>query len=66
MKNISAAVSKYMTISECSSYFGISKYQIRRWIADGKVSYVFIGNRYRIEVETLSAMIQKCTELKGG
>ena len=57
MKDSFGVVSKFMTISDCSHYFGISKYQIRKWINEGKLSHTFVGNRYLVETQALEALI---------
>lgn len=48
---------KFMTITEASEFFGVSKYQLRSWIKSGCIAHTFIGNRYIIETESLQGLL---------
>lgn len=48
---------KFMTVTEASDFFGVSKYQLRLWIKGGCIAHTFVGNRYIIEVESLQRLL---------
>lgn len=56
-------VPKFMTITEASEYFGVSKYQIRQWIKSNCIKFTFVGNRHIVEVESINDLLY--SELKG-
>lgn len=44
------SVPQFMTITDASTYFGVSKYFLRKGIKCGDIAHTVIGNRYFIDV----------------
>ncbi|MCD7957881.1 MAG: helix-turn-helix domain-containing protein [Lachnospiraceae bacterium] len=42
-------IPKYMSITDTSAYFGVSKYFLRKGIRNGTIAHAFVGNRYMID-----------------
>ncbi len=59
------AVPQFMTITEASEYFGVSKYFLRKGIREGSIAHTLLGNKYKIDVEALQRQmdysVKACT-----
>ena len=53
-----------LSVSEAARLFGVSQRTIRRAIADGKVNYVVVQGRYKINFESLLRWSQDSTTVR--
>jgi len=53
-----------LSVSEAAKLFGISTQTIRRAIAEGKLHYVVVHNRYKISFESLVKWSQSATRVR--
>lgn len=53
-----------LSVSEAARLFGVSPRTVRRAIADGKVSYVVVQGRYKINFESLLKWSQETTTVR--
>lgn len=52
---------KYMSLTDCSTYFGVSKYWLRRCIKEGRLIPIKTGNAFMVEVSALEALLSSST-----
>lgn len=57
MKRNVGQLPRFMSITDGSTCFGVSRYQIRKWIKSGRLRSTFVGNRFLVETEDLEALI---------
>ncbi len=48
---------KYMSLTDCCTYFGVSKYWLRRCIKEGRLIPIMMGNAFMIEVSALEILL---------
>jgi len=48
----------YMTLTEAAHAIGVSNYTIARWIQQGKLPYVWVGGRRRVDSATVQQLAQ--------
>lgn len=53
-----------VSVSEAARLFGVSMQTVRRAIAEKEVVYVVVGNRYKINFESLVTWSQRSTTVK--
>ncbi|MFH1789999.1 MAG: helix-turn-helix domain-containing protein [bacterium] len=53
-----------VSVSEAARLFGITNQTIRRGIASGDITYVVVGDRYKINFESLVKWSQKKTTIR--
>lgn len=53
-----------VSVSEAARLFGVSMQTVRRAIADKDVVYVVVGNRYKINFESLVTWSQRSTTVR--
>ncbi len=52
---------KYMSLTDCCTYFGVSKYWLRRCIKEGRLIPIKMGNAFMIEVSALESLLSSST-----
>lgn len=52
---------KYLTVDEVSEYLRVSPRTIHRWLKQGRIKALRVGNTSRIALEDLNAFIQSNT-----
>ncbi len=45
-----ATLPQFMTITDASAYFGVSKYFLRTGVKSGQIAHTVLGNKYMIDV----------------
>lgn len=53
-----------VSVSEAARLFGVSMQTVRRAIAEKQVVYVVVGNRYKINFESLVSWSQRSTTVR--
>ena len=53
-----------LSVSEAARLFGISQRTVRRAIAEGKITYVVVQGRYKINFESLLKWSQETTTIR--
>ena len=48
---------KYMSLTDCCTYYGVSKYWLRRCIKDGRLIPTTMGNAFMIETAALEELL---------
>lgn len=48
---------RFYTVSEISKMLSVSKRSIQRWIKEGEIKAIFVGNKYIIEEAELKAFL---------
>lgn len=56
---MSSVHDKMMSTQELADYIGVTIYAVRKWIREGKISYVKINNTVRFERSEVDAFIAR-------
>ena len=48
---------KYMSLTDCCTYYGLSKYWLRRCIKDGRLTPITMGNAFMIKTKELEELL---------
>jgi excisionase family DNA binding protein len=57
-------MSRFYTINEIASMFGVTRATIYQWMNGGKLAYIVVGCRRRIPQEALDAFIKRSNDQK--
>jgi excisionase family DNA binding protein len=52
-------VPQYMSITDASKLFGLSKYYLRTGIKSGAIKHTIVGNKYMIDTGELQKQLQE-------